>query len=59
MLLPAANLLQLQEVKDACAEFLQKQLCLTNCIDTYALADLHSCTELITRSELYIQQHFS
>ncbi|XP_060857520.1 ring canal kelch homolog [Metopolophium dirhodum] len=59
VLLEAANLLQIQEVKDACVEFLQTQLCLTNCIDTYALADLHDCTELIRRSELYIQQHFS
>jgi len=59
VLLEAANLLQLQEVKDACVEFLQAQLCLKNCIDTYMLADLYDCTELITRSELYIQQHFS
>jgi len=59
VLLPASNLLQFQEVKDACCDFLQAQLCPTNCIGINALADLHSCMELLTNSELYIQQHFS
>ncbi|XP_060872833.1 LOW QUALITY PROTEIN: kelch-like protein 3 [Metopolophium dirhodum] len=59
VLLPAANLLQLEEVKDVCCNFLQTQLCPTNCIGIYAIADLHSCTELLTSSELYIQHHFS
>ncbi|XP_060859404.1 kelch-like protein 2 [Metopolophium dirhodum] len=57
-LLPAANLLQLQEVKEACCDFLQSQLCPTNCIGINAMADLHSCTKLIRSSELYILQHF-
>ncbi|XP_060875997.1 ring canal kelch homolog [Metopolophium dirhodum] len=59
VLLPASNLLQFQEVKDACCDFLQAQLCPTNCIGINMLADLHSCTELLTSSELYIHQHFS
>ncbi|CAI6361763.1 unnamed protein product [Macrosiphum euphorbiae] len=59
VLLPAANLLQLQEVKKACCDFLQAQLCPTKFIEIIELADLHSCTELLTSSELYIQQHFS
>ncbi|XP_060874127.1 kelch-like protein 2 isoform X2 [Metopolophium dirhodum] len=58
-LLPAANLLQLQEVKEVCCDFLNSQLCPTNCIGIHAIADLHSCTKLLTSSELYIQQHFS
>ncbi|XP_001948331.2 kelch-like protein 2 isoform X1 [Acyrthosiphon pisum] len=58
-LLSAANLLQLQEVKEACCNFLQSQLCSTNCFSINAIADLHSCTELLTSSELYIHQHFS
>ncbi|XP_060874123.1 kelch-like protein 2 [Metopolophium dirhodum] len=58
-LLPAANLLQLQEVKEVCCDFLNSQLCPTNCIGINAIADLHSCTKLLTSSELYIQQHFS
>ncbi|XP_016659045.1 kelch-like protein 2 isoform X2 [Acyrthosiphon pisum] len=59
ILLPASNLLQLQEVKNACCDFLQAQLCPTNVIGIIALADLHSCTKLLTSSELYFQQHFS
>ncbi|XP_008179322.1 kelch-like protein 2 [Acyrthosiphon pisum] len=59
VMIPAVNILQLQEVKAACCDFLQKQLSFTNCICIYSLADLHSCTELLTSSELYIQQHFA
>ncbi|XP_060874121.1 ring canal kelch homolog isoform X2 [Metopolophium dirhodum] len=59
VLLPSANLLQLQEVKEACCDFLKSQLCPTNCIGINAIADKYSCTKLLTNSELYIQQHFS
>ncbi|XP_016663694.1 kelch-like protein 3 [Acyrthosiphon pisum] len=58
-LLPAANILQLQEVTEACCDFLHSQLNPTNCIGINAFADLHSCTHLTTISEVYIHQHFS
>jgi len=58
-LLPAANLLQLQEIKEACCEFLQTQLHHTNCLGINELADLYSCMELLKSSELYTQQNFS
>ncbi|KAL4085410.1 hypothetical protein QTP88_027269 [Uroleucon formosanum] len=58
-LLAAANILQLQEVKKACCDFLQSQLCPTNCISINAIADFYSCMKLIKNSELYIYQHFS
>ncbi|KAL4083121.1 hypothetical protein QTP88_028451 [Uroleucon formosanum] len=58
VLLPAANLLQLQDVKEACCDFLLSQLCPSNCIGINALAYLHSSTKLIKSSELYIHQHF-
>ncbi|XP_029344870.1 kelch-like protein 2 isoform X2 [Acyrthosiphon pisum] len=58
-LLAASNLLQLQEVKNACCDFLQAQICPTNVIGIIAIADLHDCTKLLTRSELYFKQHFS
>ncbi|CAI6371711.1 unnamed protein product [Macrosiphum euphorbiae] len=51
-LLPAANLLQLQEIKEACCGFLQTQLHFTNCLGVKELADLHSCPQLLTSSEL-------
>ncbi|XP_060872838.1 kelch-like protein 2 [Metopolophium dirhodum] len=58
-LLPAADLLQFQGVKEACCDFLQSQLCPTNCISINNIADIHSCTKLLTSSEIYIHQHFS
>ncbi|XP_001949058.2 ring canal kelch homolog isoform X1 [Acyrthosiphon pisum] len=59
ILLQAANILQLQEVKDVCCDLLESQLCPKNCIGINATADTYDCTKLITSSELYIQQHFS
>ncbi|XP_063916318.1 ring canal kelch homolog isoform X2 [Zophobas morio] len=58
VLLPAANLLQLTDVRDACCEFLQMQLHPTNCLGIRAFADLHGCLELLAHAEAYIEQHF-
>lgn len=57
-LLPAANLFQLNEVKDACCDFLKKQLHTTNCLGFMAFADLHSCGELLSESQRYARKHF-
>ncbi|KAL5018240.1 hypothetical protein ScPMuIL_003962 [Solemya velum] len=57
-LLPAANILQITEVKVACCEFLQSQLHPTNCLGIKSFADLHACTDLFTYSQTYIEQHF-
>lgn len=59
VLLPAAGLLQLQEVKKACCEFLVTQLHPTNCLGIRAFADLHACTELLNLANTYAEQHFS
>ncbi|XP_046673148.1 LOW QUALITY PROTEIN: ring canal kelch homolog [Homalodisca vitripennis] len=58
VLLPAANLLQLTDVRDACCDFLQAQLHPTNCLGIRAFADLHGCIDLLSSSESYIEQHF-
>ncbi|XP_046405767.1 ring canal kelch homolog [Ischnura elegans] len=58
ILLPAAKLLQLKDVTDACCEFLQAQLHPTNCLGIRAFADLHGCTELLQWAETYAEQHF-
>ncbi|XP_060850673.1 ring canal kelch homolog isoform X2 [Rhopalosiphum padi] len=57
-LLPASNLLQLEFVKDASVEFLQKQLNPANCLGIRSLADLHNCMELLSSSEAYIKKQF-
>lgn len=58
-LLPAANILQMTEVKEACCEFLQSQLHPSNCLGIKAFADLHACTELLGYSSTYCEQHFT
>ncbi|XP_060870648.1 kelch-like protein 2 [Metopolophium dirhodum] len=58
VLLLAANVLQLEVVTNACAEFLQKQLDASNCIGIRAFADLHNCTELLSSSEALIKKEF-
>lgn len=59
VLLPAANLLQLTDVRDACCDFLQAQLHPTNCLGIRAFADLHGCMELLSHADNYIEQHFT
>ena len=57
-LLPAANLLQLTEVRDACCDFLKQQLHPSNCLGFMAFADMHSCRDLFVDSQRYAQKHF-
>lgn len=58
-LLPAAGLLQLNEVKKACCEFLSSQLHPSNCLGIRAFADLHACSQLLTQANSYAEQHFA
>lgn len=59
VLLPAANLLQLTDVRDACCEFLQGQLHPSNCLGIRAFADLHGCVDLMNIAEAYSELHFT
>ncbi|VDK23234.1 unnamed protein product [Taenia asiatica] len=56
-LLPAANLLQLTSVREACCEFLQCQLHPTNCLGIQRFADMHDCSELLQVSRRFTEQH--
>jgi len=58
VLLPAANILQLDFVSSSCADYLQKQLDPTNCLGIKAFADVHNCRELWLNSEKYIKRHY-
>ncbi|KAM6976655.1 kelch-like protein 3 [Aplochiton taeniatus] len=58
VLLPAASLLQLMDVRQVCCEFLQSQLHPTNCLGIRDFADLHTCTQLFNQSHAYAEQHF-
>ncbi|EDO42382.1 predicted protein [Nematostella vectensis] len=57
-LLPAASLLQLESVKDACCEFLKNQLHPSNCLGIRSFADVHVCTDLHESSYRFALQHF-
>ncbi|CAI9734107.1 12 [Octopus vulgaris] len=52
-LLPAACLLQLTGVKNACSAFLEKQLDPTNCLGIKIFAENHGCERLLTAAEKY------
>jgi len=56
--LPAADLFQLDYVKQACIDFLQKQLDPSNCLSIKAFADLHNCIELLSSCEAHIKKQF-
>ncbi|XP_051939830.1 kelch-like protein 2 [Hippocampus zosterae] len=58
-LLPAAGLLQLNEVKKSCCDFLSSQLHPSNCLGIRAFADLHACLQLLTQANCYAEQHFT
>uniref|UniRef100_A0A8C1YV20 Kelch-like protein 3 n=1 Tax=Cyprinus carpio TaxID=7962 RepID=A0A8C1YV20_CYPCA len=59
VLLPAASLLQLMDVRQVCCDFLQTQLHSTNCLGIRAFADLHACTGLLSQAHAYAEQHFT
>jgi len=57
-ILPAACLLQLKEIQDACCEFLKKQLDPTNCLGIKSFADTHACTDLLHVADLFALHNF-
>nr|CAD7264941.1 unnamed protein product [Timema shepardi] len=58
-LLGTACLLQLQEVVDACCNFLMKQLHPSNCIGIRLFADTQCCAHLLRVSHDYTTEHFT
>ncbi|KAK6176720.1 hypothetical protein SNE40_014964 [Patella caerulea] len=57
-LLPAACLLQLTGVKQACCSFLEKQLDSSNCLGIKIFSESHSCNSLWQAAEYYSLRHF-
>ncbi|XP_054165297.1 kelch-like protein 17 isoform X2 [Oppia nitens] len=57
-LLPAASLLQVSSVREACCKFLLRQLHPSNCLGIRSFADAHSCEELQSTSHKYALENF-
>lgn len=57
-LLPAASLLQVSSVREACCKFLLRQLHPSNCLGIRSFADTHCCEELQTTSHKYALENF-
>lgn len=57
--IPAADMLCIASLKEACAAYLQRQLGVTNCLGLYVFADTHSCMALREEALKVIQKHFS
>ncbi|XP_074604931.1 kelch-like protein 28 isoform X3 [Brevipalpus obovatus] len=58
LLLPAASLLQINTVREACCKFLLCQLEPSNCLGIRHFADAYSCEELYTTSDKFVVENF-
>ena len=58
-LLASACLLQVDDVRNACCEFMKKQLHPSNCLGIRAFADAHGCDQLFNIANDYAKDNFS
>jgi len=54
-----SSLLQLNNVKESCCEFLLAQMHVSNCLGIKAFADIYSCFNLLKQADAFIEQYFS
>lgn len=59
MLMVGASFLQLNKVRDACAEFLISRFHAYNVLGIRQFADSLSCAQLVTAAEKYIHLYFA
>ncbi len=57
-LLSAANLLEVLPVRDACCEFMQRNMDASNCLGIHCFAEAHACTDLQENAKRYTLGHF-
>lgn len=58
-ILPASSVLQFEEVKRACSEFLKRQLDTGNCLGIKVFAEVHGCPELQSAATIYSSHYFT
>jgi hypothetical protein len=59
LLLSTSNQLQLNIVKEACSQFIESQLDLSNCLGILQFAEGHFCPVLQNHAEAFIEEYFS
>uniref|UniRef100_A0A1B0A5I6 Kelch-like protein diablo n=1 Tax=Glossina pallidipes TaxID=7398 RepID=A0A1B0A5I6_GLOPL len=59
VLLIAANLFELTDVRDGCCSYLRTQLDARNCLGIRNFSDMHGCVKLVNYADTYIQKHFN
>ena len=58
-ILSAASVLQFQEVKQACSEFLRRQLDTDNCLGIKVFAEAYGCNDLKKAATVYSSHYFT
>ncbi len=59
LLLPAASILQFEEIRRVCCGFLRHRLNIENCLGVKTFAGFHGCTQLESAAAMFSQSHFS
>lgn len=59
VIISAANMLQMDLVRDRCCQLLFSQLSPANCLQVWHIADLYACADLCIKVENYIHQYFT
>ena len=57
-LLPAASMLQIESLRDACCKFLEEQIEPGNCLGIGSFADVHGCVELVEEVDRFVCRRF-
>ena len=57
-LLSAANLLEVLPVRDACCQFMERNMDETNCLGIHCFAEAHACTDLKEKAKEFTLQYF-
>lgn len=58
-ILSAASILQLEHLKNACSDYLYKQLAPSNCLGIKAFAEVHGCPKLVEEAKKHAVSRFS
>lgn len=58
-ILSLASLLQVNELVEACSEFLQARIDLTNCLSIFYLSSMYHCINLKVKTKEFIEKYFN